>query len=93
MVEGGQRPGGPTDEGAEEDLPERFSIVAGGAFHAVLGRLGFLEGDGLPGRRAAVGLALLAWLIPALLASAQSLLDDRYSGWDYSRTPPFTPAT
>ena len=65
------------------DATDRFSLVAGGPFSAVLGRLGLIGADQLPTRRAAIGLALLAWLPPALLAAAQSLVDDRYSGWGF----------
>jgi hypothetical protein len=67
----------------DEDLPERFSLVAGGGFHALLGRFGLLEADMLPSRAAALWLALLAFSIPAIFAAAQSLLDESYSGWDY----------
>jgi hypothetical protein len=83
MTEGQQPRDDAAVEDAQEDLPARFSIVAGGPFHVLLRRLRLLEGDGLPGRRAAVSLALVAWLIPALLVAAQSLLVGRYSGWDY----------
>lgn len=65
------------------DPADRFSLVAGGPFHAVLSRLGLTGADQLPTRRAALGLALLAWLPPALLAVAQSLFDSRYSGWGF----------
>ena len=71
-----------TDAGSG-DPAGRFSLVVGGPFHAVLRRLGLLGADQLPARRAAVGLALLAWLPPALLAAAQSLVDPRYSGWGF----------
>lgn len=69
---------------ARSDAPaDRFSLVQGGPFHAVLRRLGLLGADQLPAPRAAIGLALLAWLAPALLVVVQSLLDDRYSGWGF----------
>jgi hypothetical protein len=61
----------------------RFSLVVGGPFHAALGRLGLLGADRLPTPRAAIGLAAVAWLPPALLAVAQTLVDDRYSGWSF----------
>ncbi len=67
----------------QEELPERFSLVAGGAFHTLLGRLGLLESDMLPSRGAALGLALIAFSIPAVFTVAQTLLEERYSGWDY----------
>ncbi len=70
-------------ESGDQDLPERFSIVAGGGFHSLLGRLGLLQEDLLPSRAAALGLALSAWCIPALVAVVQTGLDPAYSGWDY----------
>jgi hypothetical protein len=68
--------------GAAERLGE-FSLVAGGPFHAALRRLGLIAADGLPAPRAGIVLAVFAWLLPALLAAAQSLLDGRYAGWGY----------
>ncbi len=65
------------------DPADRFSLVVGGPFHALLRRLGLVAADGLPAQRAAIALALLAWAPPALLAVAQSLLDGRYSGWSF----------
>jgi hypothetical protein len=65
------------------DPADRFSLVLGGPFHAVLRRLGLTGADQLPARRAAIALALLAWLPPALLAVAQSLVDGAYSGWGF----------
>lgn len=62
---------------------ERFSLVVGGPFHVVLRRLGLTGADQLPTQRAALGLALVAWAVPALLVTAQSFLDQRYFGWDY----------
>lgn len=59
----------------EEDSTERFSLVAGGPFDAILDRVGLIGPDRLPTWGAAVALALVAWLVPALLAVAQSLLD------------------
>ena len=61
----------------------RFSLVVGGPFHDVLLRLGLIADDGLPRGRVAVALAALAWVPPALLVVAQSLLDDGYSGWGF----------
>ena len=40
----------PRDRPVEDDLPERFSIVAGGGFHSLLGRMGLLD-DNLPNAR------------------------------------------
>jgi hypothetical protein len=71
------------DPDSTEDLPRDFSLVAGGAFHALLGRLGLLGDDMLPTRGAALGLALLAFFIPALFAVIHTLVDAGYSGWDY----------
>lgn len=68
---------------AAEEPDERFSLVAGGPFHGLLRRLGLLGEDRLPLRRAALGLALVAWLLPGLIAAAQSLFDSTYQGWDY----------
>jgi len=62
---------------------DRFSLVVGGPFHGALRRLGLTGVDQLPTQRAAFGLALAAWLLPALLVVAQSLLDDRYAGWGF----------
>ncbi len=76
-----------TDHPQSDDLPDKFSLVAGGAFHALLARLGLLEADGLPSRAAAFGLALLAFFIPALFVVGQSYLDDAYTGWDYFQDP------
>lgn len=59
------------------------ALVQGGPFHALLRRLRLTGADQLPTRRAALGLALLAWLAPALLAVFESLMDARYFGWGY----------
>jgi hypothetical protein len=76
----GRRPSLDSGSGDHSDL---FSLVAGGPFHTVLRRLGLIEADQLPGRRAASALVLLAWLPPALLAVAQSLVDGAYAGWGF----------
>ena len=65
------------------ETSDRFSLVAGGPFHALLRGLGWVGEDQVPIRRAAIALALLAWLLPALLVVAQSLLDPNYTGWTY----------
>ena len=78
---------GTGDTGVDTDLPERFSLVAGGGFHALLGRFGLLEADELPSYGAAIALALIAWSIPAAFVVIQSLLVDTYSGWDYFEDP------
>ena len=65
------------------DPTDRFSLVVGGPFHTVLHRLGLTGADRLPTKLAAFTLALLAWLLPALLVIAQSLADSRYAGWGY----------
>jgi hypothetical protein len=61
----------------------RFSLVVGGPFHGLLRRLRLTGADELPTLRGALALALLAWLPPALAAVAQSVADDRYSGWGF----------
>jgi hypothetical protein len=70
-------------ESGHVDPAERFSLVAGGPFHALLRRLELIGADQLPTRRAAIILALLAWLPPALIAVTQTLIDSSYSGWGY----------
>ena len=69
------------------ELSPRFSLVAGGPFHALLGAAGLLAKDQLPRMRAAVILMLIAWLPPALLAAVLSLIDDGYAGWGYFADP------
>ncbi len=61
---------------------EKFSLVEGGPFHSILRHYGLLEADGLPGMAAALLLPLLAWCVPTGLATAQSLLNPDYSGWN-----------
>ena len=68
---------------ASADTQERFSLVTGGPFHSLLRRLGLTGPDQLPTWRAALLLALAAWLLPVPLLVAQSLLDAGYGGWDY----------
>lgn len=68
---------------AQYASPQRFSLVVGGPFHALLRRFGGLAEDDLPRRQAALVLAALAWSIPALLVVAQSLLVAGHSGWSY----------
>jgi hypothetical protein len=60
-----------------------FSLVAGGPLYRLLKSLGLLGADQLTTLRTATVLALLAWLPPALLAAAQSLVDSTYHGWGY----------
>jgi len=45
--------------------------------------MGLTGADLVPTWRAAVLLAVLAWLVPAVATVAQSLSDPRYSGWGY----------
>jgi len=69
---------------AETAIPEssvQFSLVEGGPFHSLLGHLGLLGEDRLPTWRTAFVLALLAWVPPAVLAMAQTMLQADYSGW------------
>ena len=68
-------------ESATSDDP--ISLVRGGPFHRALDRLGLLGADRLPTPRAAVAVALLAWLPPAILAVVQSLTDDSYRGFSF----------
>jgi hypothetical protein len=70
-------------DSAPTERAERFSLVVGGPFHALLGRLGLTGPDQLPTTRAALGLAILVWLPPALVAVGQSLLDPTYRGLGY----------
>ena len=62
---------------------QRFSLVAGGPFHSILGRIGLLSNDSLPTWGAALLLAAAAWASPAIAAILQSLLNTDYSGWRY----------
>ncbi len=57
--------------------------MAGGPFDGALGRLGLLGTDALPTPRTATLLAGLAWLLPALLATAQAVADERTASWAY----------
>lgn len=65
------------------DSAGRFSLVQGGPFHATLRRIGLVGADGLPTQQAAIRLALFAWVAPALLVVAQSMVDSNYSGWGF----------
>lgn len=65
------------------ETPERFSLVAGGPFHGVLGRLGLLSADQVASARAALVLALIAWLPPTLLVLVQSWIDGDDSARGY----------
>jgi hypothetical protein len=71
----------PLTEPALGNTEESFSLVAGGPFHAILRHIGWIGEDLLPTRGAAVGLALIAWLPPVVLALAQSLVDGRTPDW------------
>lgn len=66
---------------------DRFSLVAGGPFHALLSRLGLLAEDGLPSTRAIIALPLMAWSLPTLLSVLQSLYDDTHAGWGIFTDP------
>lgn len=58
----------------------RISLIIGGPFYSLVGRLGLVGPDRLLGLRAAVVLAAVAWLLPAVLAVLQALLtNDRYA--------------
>lgn len=69
--------------GADEAGEDRFSLVIGGPFHALLRRAGLVRADQLPSVGAALALALLAWGVPAALVVVQSLLDQGYPGYGY----------
>ena len=75
--------GGAVTNAVSGEPSDRFSLVAGGPFDALLGRLRLIGDDQLPTPLAAVVLALLAWVPPAMLVIAQSLLDGGYSGWGF----------
>lgn len=68
-----------TDAGTG-DVTDRFSLVGGGPFDALLDRFGLIGEDQLPTWRAAVVMALLAWMPPAALAVMQALFDSQYAG-------------
>src|SRR5262245_35065500 len=65
------------------DPGDHFSLVAGGPFHAILHRIGLVGANQLPTSRAAIVLALVAWLPPALLAIAQAVVEGNRSGWGF----------
>ena len=66
-----------------DEPTERFSLVAGGPFDEVLGRLGLLDADGFPKRYTGGLLAVAAWLLPATLVGAQAFAEDRVAGWAF----------
>lgn len=70
-------------ESARVEPDTSFSLVAGGPFYELLRRLGLLGADQLTTLRTATVLAMFAWLLPALLVVAQSLVDGGYRGWGY----------
>jgi hypothetical protein len=70
-------------EAERDKLDTSFSLVAGGPFYEILRRLGLLGADQLTTLRTATVIALFAWLLPGLLAVAQSLVDGSYRGWSY----------
>lgn len=65
------------------DSTARFSLVAGGPFDAILDRFGLIGPDRVPTWGAAVALALVAWLVPGLLAVAEFLVAGSRSGLGY----------
>ncbi len=73
--------------GADSSSDSRFSLVAGGPFHALLKRVGLLEEDGLPGKTAAAWLCGLAFLLPAIAVIIETLVNPDYAGWAYFRDP------
>jgi hypothetical protein len=64
-----------------------FSLVIGGPFHTLLGRLGMLGADRLPTPPAALGLGLVAWLVPGAFALLQMPFEPGYQGWRYFGDP------
>ncbi len=50
---------------------ERYSLVVGGPFHALLARLRLVDAAGLPRPAAAGWLVLLAWGVPAACIALQ----------------------
>ncbi len=73
-----------TDKAASVDqYGKNFSLVIGGPFSRILDWLGLNETDQMPHARAGIILGLFAWLLPAILAVTQTLVDAQYSGWDY----------
>lgn len=66
-----------------EDAGERFSLIAGGPFHGLLGRLGLLGADRLPTLPAAIAWAAAAWLPPAILVVWQALVEHRDAAWGF----------
>lgn len=75
------------------EMEAGFSLVAGGPFHGLLGRLGLLGADRLPDPRAGVALAAFAWLLPAALALGEELLAPSRSGPTLLYFRDFTAAT
>jgi len=73
----------------DDDDPgkQRFSLVVGGPFSALLDRCGLLGSDKLPTAGAALLLGGLAWLLPAACALVQGLLDPAYDGTRYFEDP------
>lgn len=49
-------------------MTAQFSLVRGGPMHWLQGRLGLLAADQLPGLRAALAFAAIAWLPPAVFS-------------------------
>ena len=72
-----------SDAKTEMVSDDRFSLVRGGPFQMLLGRLHLLDTEHLPSLRAAFLLALLAWLPPAVFALASYLLHDNADAITY----------
>ncbi len=53
---------------SRKPIEPRRSLIIGGPFYSLLGKLGLLGMDQLPAARAGVALAVLAWVVPAVLA-------------------------
>jgi hypothetical protein len=59
---------------------QRQSLIIGGPFYTALRWLGLTGPDGLPGFRAGIVLASIAWLLPALLALLEDVLAHNPAG-------------
>ena len=62
---------------------QAFSLVIGGPFHIVLSRLRLVGEDRLPTVAAAIVLAMIAWLPPALLSAADYLFSGNEAALSY----------
>jgi len=75
--------GGGVERHADDPGAQRFSLIVGGPFSALLGRCGLLGPDRLPTPFAALLLGALAWLVPGGCALLQGMFDPAYDGTRY----------